>query len=149
MAIEAHVLPFLFGLRLKCGSERLRSVGAQAPPEGVIGMMAPYLSDITMTRLSHKMFNRTPEELPPDLQSQLADVMRCGGNDLQGYIRPGYYSYQGPTLTSDSLLYDIAALNMGGGERGGRGEEIRVSVAPVLDMIGQVSGQCSVTLFMA
>lgn len=61
----------------------------QAPPGAGTAMVAPYFSDVVMTRLSHKMFNRTPDDLPPDLQSQLAEVMRCGNNDLQGYIRPG------------------------------------------------------------
>lgn len=53
-----------------------------------------YQSDSTVTRLSHKMFGCTPEQLPPDLQGQLAVLLGAQPQDLQGYIRPGCASME-------------------------------------------------------
>lgn len=46
-------------------------------------------SEHKMLRLSVKMFNVTPAELPPDLRYQLAGWMSAAPAGLEAFIRPG------------------------------------------------------------
>ena len=40
-------------------------------------------------RMSAKLFNCTPAQLPADLKANLVTMLQCGVNALEGYIRPG------------------------------------------------------------
>lgn len=40
-------------------------------------------------RMSTKMMDCTPEQLPLELKLQLMTLLQCGQNDLDAYIRPG------------------------------------------------------------
>lgn len=40
-------------------------------------------------RVAAKLFNCTPEQLPPELQHNLMSLLSCGSNGMNGYIRPG------------------------------------------------------------
>ena len=40
-------------------------------------------------RMSAKLFNCTPAQLPADLKANLVSMLQCGVNALEGYIRPG------------------------------------------------------------
>ena len=55
------------------------------------------------------MFNCTPAQLPPDVKSNLTALLRRGGGDLEGFIRPGCTH-----LTVDLALdaEDIAAVRV-------------------------------------
>lgn len=49
----------------------------------------PYRSDNLVLRLSVKLFNCTPAELPEDLKQQLTGWLKSTPAGAEGYIRPG------------------------------------------------------------
>ncbi len=52
-----------------------------------------------VSRLSLKLFNSTPADLPEDLRAQLTGWLKCAPAGAEGYMRPGCVH-----LTLDSLL---------------------------------------------
>lgn len=40
-------------------------------------------------RMAAKLFNCTPEQLPPELQQNLMSLLTCDRNGMAGYVRPG------------------------------------------------------------
>ncbi|KAK9835951.1 hypothetical protein WJX81_000786 [Elliptochloris bilobata] len=48
-----------------------------------------YAAEENFTRMSAKLFNCTPAQLPSDLKANLVTMLQCGVNALEGYIRPG------------------------------------------------------------
>ena len=48
-----------------------------------------YRSENLVVRLSIKLFNCTPEQLPADLKQQLTGWLNCTPVGAEGYLRPG------------------------------------------------------------
>ena len=48
-----------------------------------------YIPEEHFTRMSAKLFNCTPEHLPPDLKQNLIGLLSCGVDSIEGYIMPG------------------------------------------------------------
>lgn len=49
----------------------------------------PYRSENLVVRLSIKLFNCTPAELPEDLKQQLTGWLKSSPAGAEGYLRPG------------------------------------------------------------
>ena len=61
-------------------------------------------SERTLVRLSAKMFNMTPAQLPAHLKARVLDVMQSSPDAVNGSIRPGCVH-----LTIDALLSPLQA----------------------------------------
>jgi len=91
-----------------CASEPASYALARDISEGRGGFAAEYTSEHRGLRISMKLFNRTPADLPPDLRQQVTSWLAEVPPLLEGYIRPGCVH-----LTLHALVgrhaYDAAA----------------------------------------
>ena len=71
-----------------------------------------YVPEQQFTRMSAKLFNCTPSHLPPDLKQDLVDLLSCGINSVEGYIRPGCVHLVLGAIMSRAQYKQLAALDI-------------------------------------
>ena len=71
-----------------------------------------YVPEHQFTRMSAKLFNCTPSHLPPDLKQDLVDLLSCGINSVEGYIRPGCVHLVLGAIMSRAQYKQLAALDI-------------------------------------
>lgn len=64
-----------------------------------------YSSTDHLCRMSAKLFNCTPDQLPSDLRHSITSVLNC--DSVEGYMRPGCVH-----ITIDGLMHETAAKNL-------------------------------------
>lgn len=71
-----------------------------------------YVPEHQFTRMSAKLFNCTPSHLPPDLKQDLVDLLSCGINSVEGYIRPGCVHLVLGAIMSRAQYKQLATLDI-------------------------------------
>lgn len=64
-----------------------------------------YASTDQLCRMSAKLFNCTPDQLPADLRHSITNVLNC--DSVEGYMRPGCVH-----ITLDGLMNEVAVENL-------------------------------------
>ncbi|KAG1672795.1 hypothetical protein FOA52_002783 [Chlamydomonas sp. UWO 241] len=79
------------------------------------GEHAPeYCSEHRVLRISMKLFNRTPADLPPDLRDQVTSWLAAAPAHMEGYIRPGCVYLTLQMLVEQSVYADAVERGLHG-----------------------------------